>query len=113
MNDNKLNVLWTSADPVTAKEMVLLYTVNSLKREWWDKVTVIIWGGATKLITENKNIQDLIKQGMEVGVNFVACLHCAQQVNAEEILTKIGVELKYMGKDLTEIIKSGEHLITV
>lgn len=113
MENNHLHLLWTNADPLTAEHMVLLYTENSIRQNWWDKVTVIIWGGTARLVAENTNIQRLIKQGQEVGVKYVGCLHCAQQLNADKKLTELGVELKYMGVDLTEIIKSGKHLITV
>lgn len=113
MENNHLHVLWTSSDPITAEHMLLLYTVNSLKREWWEKVTIIIWGGSMKLIAEDSNIQRLIKEAVAQGVKFLGCLHCAQQVKAEDILTDLGVELKYMGEGLTEIIKTKEHLITI
>jgi len=39
-----LYILWTNGDPVTAEKMVLMYGLNSLKHDWWKKVTIIVWG---------------------------------------------------------------------
>ena len=53
MSEKKhLTVLWTSGDPITADTMVFMYTINSLAHDWWDKVTLIIWGGSTHLVSE-------------------------------------------------------------
>ena len=43
-----LYVLWTNDNPITAEKMVFRYAVNSLKRNWWEKVTLIVWGASTK-----------------------------------------------------------------
>jgi hypothetical protein len=113
MEKTHLNVLWTNADPITSEHMVMLYTENAIRHNWWDKVTIIIWGATSKLVAENSDIQRLIKQGQEVGVEYVGCLYCAQQLKVDEKLRELGVDLKYMGVELTEIIKGKNHLITV
>jgi hypothetical protein len=46
---NHLYILWTNGDPVTAEKMVFMYGINSLLKQWWEKVTLIIWGAPTKL----------------------------------------------------------------
>jgi len=35
-----LYVLWTNDNLITAEKMVFMYTVNSLVRGWWEKVTL-------------------------------------------------------------------------
>ena len=53
----ELTILWTNGDPVTAEYMVLMYAVNSIKNSWWKKVEIVVWGGATKLVQENRHIK--------------------------------------------------------
>ncbi len=53
MSDSKhLYVLWTNDNLVTAEKMVFMYTINALKHGWWEKVTLIVWGATTKLVSE-------------------------------------------------------------
>ena len=44
MSVRHLNILWTNADPLTSHNMVVMYATNAILRQWWDEVTVIIWG---------------------------------------------------------------------
>lgn len=110
---NHLYLLWTNADPITAEKMVFMYTVNSLKHGWWEDVTLIIWGAPAKLAAENPDIQDLIAQAKEAGVHVTACKACTDQLGVTEIIEGMGVEVKYWGTPLTEVLKSGEHLLTI
>ena len=36
-----LYVLWTNGNPITAEKMIFMYTINSLIKGWWEKVTLI------------------------------------------------------------------------
>lgn len=111
--DDHLYVLWTNADIYTAQMMLLMYTRNSKVHGWWQRVTVIIWGATAKLVAENQGIQEHIKLAQDVGVEFSACRACAKQLNVVEQLESQGIEVIYWGEPLTEVIKSGKHLITV
>ncbi len=42
MEATHLYILWTNDNPITAEQMVFMYTINSLKYSWWDRVTLII-----------------------------------------------------------------------
>ena len=53
----RLLILWTSGDPLTARDMVLLYAVNAMKHDWWTEVTLLVWGAADSLIAEDNEIQ--------------------------------------------------------
>jgi hypothetical protein len=111
-NDH-LYILWTNGDPITAEKMVFMYAVNSLLKGWWEKVTLIIWGAPAKLSAENSEIQQKIKKALDAGVHVTACKACADQLGATEVLERINVEVKYWGEPLTEILKSGEPLLTI
>jgi len=108
-----LYVLWTNDNPITAEKMVFMYTVNSLRRGWWEKVTLIIWGAPTKLVSEDDNIQKMVKGALEAGVHITACKACADQLGVTETLEKLNIEVKYWGIPLTEILKNGEKLLTI
>jgi hypothetical protein len=108
-----LYVLWTNDNPITAEKMVFMYTVNSLRRGWWEKVTLIIWGAPTKLVSEDENIQKMVKGALEAGVHITACKACADQLGVTEILEKLNIEVKYWGIPLTEILTKGEKLLTI
>ena len=112
-NRKRIYILWTNQDPVIAEKMVFMYALNSKLRKWWDEVIIIVWGGSTKLIAENKQIQDKIKDLIKEGVEFSACKACAEQLGAVDVLEKLGIEVKYWGQPLTDIIQNGEKLITI
>ncbi|WP_031485387.1 DsrE family protein [Maridesulfovibrio frigidus] len=113
MNNDKLNILWTNADPVAAELMLMMYSTYAMKRNWWKEVRIIIWGSTAKLAAEDVHIQKLIAEAQEAGVEFSACEACANHLGVKETIRNLGIEIKFWGEPLTEIIKSKEHLITV
>ena len=113
MNKTHLYVLWTNDNPITAEKMVFMYTVNSLIHGWWEKVTLIIWGAPTKLVSEDANIQKKVKDALDAGVHITACKACADQLGVTETLEKLQIEVKYWGLPLTEILKNNEQLLTI
>lgn len=110
--NDKLIVLWTSGDAEVAKKMVYMYTYNAKKNGWWDEITFIIWGPSSKLLAEDKELQDYLKKMKDEGVVLEACKACADMYNVADKLKELGVDVKYMGKDLTNYIKNEKHVIT-
>ncbi|PIP07034.1 MAG: DsrE family protein [Syntrophobacteraceae bacterium CG23_combo_of_CG06-09_8_20_14_all_50_8] len=108
-----LYVLWTNDNPITAEKMVFMYTVNSLIHGWWEKVTLIIWGATAKLVSEDDNIQKMVKKALKAGVHITACKACADQLGVTETLEKLNIEVKYWGIPLTEILTNEEKLLTI
>ena len=108
-----LYILWTNDQLETAKKMVFMYGKNSLLRGWWDQVTIIIWGAATKLASENEQIQDGLKDLQDTGVKLLACRACAEQLGVDEVLEKLGVKVIYTGELMTRLLKDNEKLLTV
>lgn len=108
-----LYILWTNSDPVTADKMVFMYAGNALKKGWWKSITIIIWGSTAKLAGENSDIQQKLKELLAAGVHVSACKACADSLGVTETLTALGIEVKYWGIPLTEIIKAGEPLLTI
>ncbi len=110
---SKLNILWVNDNPHTAHNMVFMYGINSKKMGWWDDVDIIIWGASAKLAAEDEGIQEKIKLAIHNGVRMIACLGCAANFGVVDELKALGVEVRYYGVELTEILKEDEKLITV
>ncbi len=113
MNKKHLYLLWTNDNPITAEKMVFMYTINSLIHNWWEEVTIIIWGAPTKLVSEDVNIQERIKEALDAGVHITACKACADQLGVTETLENLQIEVKYWGLPLTDILKNDEQLLTI
>ena len=109
---NKLMVIWTSADREVALNMVYMYTYNAKRNSWWDEVRLIVWGPSSKLLSEDKELQDYIARMKEEGVILEACKACADSYGVSDKLAAMGVDVKYMGVPLTDMLKSGYASMT-
>ena len=108
----KLVVLWTSGDKEVAEKMVLMYTFNSKRFEWWKDITLVVWGPSQKVLVENPDIQDYVKKIMEQGTAVKACKGCSDMYGISEKLEELGVEVKYMG-EITDYMKEGRHVLSL
>jgi len=113
MNENKLNILWTNDNVITAEKMVFMYGINAKNKGWWDEVTIILWGATVKLVAENEMVQNLIKEAQNTGVHITACKGCADQLGVTSTLESFDIEVKYWGEPLTEILKTDGKLLTI
>jgi len=109
---SRLAVVWTSGDPEVAKRVCFMYTLNAKKQKWFDEVTLIVWGPSAKLLAENKDLQAEVKAMQDAGVKVQACLACADSYGVTEPLRKLGIEVRYMGKPLTDMLKQGWKVLT-
>lgn len=108
----KLVVLWTSGDKEVAEKMVLMYTLNSKRFDWWKDITLVVWGPSQKVLVENKDIQEYVKKIQEQGTAVKACKGCSDMYEISDQLEELGVEVKYMG-EITDYIKEGRHILTL
>ncbi|MBN2511279.1 MAG: DsrE family protein [Spirochaetales bacterium] len=109
--DDKLVILWTSGDREVALKMAFMYTLNSRRYGWWDDITFVVWGPSAKLLSEDTELQQSIKQMKEMGVTLKACKMCSDQYGVSSKLSALGIEVKYMG-ELTDYIKNGRNILT-
>lgn len=110
---DKLVVLWTSGDRDVALKTVCMYAFNAKIWEWWNDITLIVWGPSVKLLSEDEELQAELKKMMEAGVVVKACKACADQYGVSEKLEELGVDVKYTGKEFTDYIKEGRHVLTI
>lgn len=107
-----LVILWTSADRDVALKMVFMYALNSKKYEWWKDITFIVWGPSAKLLSEDIELQDQLKVMDKAGIELKACKACADQYGVAAKLEELGIEVIYIGKELTDYIKGDYEVLT-
>ena len=109
---SKLLIIWTSGDRDVALKMVYMYAYNAKKNGWWDEVRFVVWGPSSLLLSVDKELQDYIKKMKDEGVILEACKACADMYGVSDKLTALGIDVKYMGKPLTDMLKSGYVSLT-
>jgi len=111
--NNRLAVVSSSSDPEVADRMAFMYAQNAKTQAWFDKVRLIIWGPPAKLLIRNKKLQGQVKTMMAKGVRVQACVVCARSYNAAKDLRAMGIEVKPMGKPLSNLLKDGWKVLTL
>ena len=109
--NEKLVIIWSSADREVALNMVFMYTSNSKKFGWWDDITLVVWGPSAKLLAEDEMLQVHIKNMIDAGVVVKACKLCSDRYDVSSKLEELGIIVKYM-QELTDYIKEGRHILT-
>jgi hypothetical protein len=109
--NEKLVIIWSSADRDVALQMVFMYTYNSKKFGWWDDITLVVWGPSAKLLAEDEALQVHMKNMIDAGVVVKACKLCSDSYGVSVKLEKLGIIVKYM-KELTDYIKEGRNILT-
>ncbi|MBS3792890.1 DsrE family protein [Candidatus Bipolaricaulota bacterium] len=93
--------------------MIFMYLLSAKREDWWEEVTLIVWGPSAKLLAEDEELQDrLAKLGKE-GVVLEACKSCAEIYGVADDLEELGVDVYYIGEQLTDYIKEGRRLISL
>lgn len=110
--EDKLVIVWTSDDPYLAERMVLMYSHAAKTAGWFKEVTIIIWGPSAKLVAENLKIQEKLKAMQKDGVEIKACIACATAYGVVDELKNLNLEVKGMGKPLTDYLKSDAKVMT-
>ena len=109
---SKLGVVWTSGDRDVALKMVFMYTLNAKSRNWFDEVRLVVWGPSAKLLSVDEELQQEIAKMKDAGIELVACKACADSYGVSDKLEQLGVEVKYMGVPLSNMLKQDWKVVT-
>ena len=109
---NNLTVIWTSGDRDVALKAAFMYTQNSKLRGWWNQVRLIIWGPSAKLLCNDPELQERIRLMIHIGVVVEACKGCSDEYGVSTQLEELGVDVKYVGGELTDILQEGGKVLT-
>lgn len=108
-----LAIVWTSGDRDVALKMVFMYALNAKRREWAGDVELIVWGPSAKLLSHDVELQEQVAAMQDAGVVLKACKACSDGYGVSDELQALGVNVKYMGVELTDFIASPDwHTIT-
>jgi hypothetical protein len=104
---DELVVLWTSGDREVAFKIAFMYAFNSRRFKWgWKNVTLVVWGPSAKLLVADKELQEYVAKLKDAGVKLLACKKCADLYGVSDGLRQLGIEVKYMGKPLTDYLRN-------
>lgn len=109
---SRLCVLWTSGDPEVAENVCFMYTLNAKKQGWFDEVRLVVWGPSARLLSESPALQAEVKAMQEAGVITEACVACAKRYGVVEALRKLGLDVKGMGRPLSDRLKADWRVLT-
>ena len=109
---NKLLIVWSSQDKEVASKLVLLYSSVILPRNYWDEAILMIWGPSAKLLSEDKNLQEKVKEVSATGVKLQACVVCTDDYGVSDELRSLGVDLIHTGEVLTNALQEDWKVIT-
>jgi len=109
----KLNILWTNSDEIMFDKMVAMYARNAKINGWWNEITILIWGSTAKLAANSELIELRIRELLQVGVNVVACKACSDSLGTTDKLLSMGVNVQYLGEELTRVLKSDDKLLSI
>lgn len=110
VNDS-LFIIWSSPDSEVADNLVFMYSHNALKKLWWGRVRLIIWGPSAKLVASNERIQQRLAKMIADGMEVWACRACTDSYGVTEELEKAGINVHHVGQSTTDMLKQGwSHL---
>lgn len=109
---DRLVIVWSSADPEVARNMVFMYAGNAAANGWWDEVRLVVWGPSARLLAEDAGLNAEAAQLAEAGVELLACRACATRYGVSDELARLGIEVCYMGEPLSGMLKSGWKVLT-
>jgi len=110
---NHLAVLWSTGDKEVFTKMMYIYILNAKKQDWFDQVTVIVWGPSQKLLVDDPEIQTMVKDFQQAGVVMEACIWCSNEYGITENLKKLEIDVKGAGGPLTKYLKDPETEVIV
>lgn len=106
-SEKSLCIIWSSSDPEVADNLAFMYAHNALKKLWWDRVRLIIWGPSARLAAKDERIRDRLAEMMADGVEVWACRACADKYGVTPALEGAGFNVLYVGEPFTEMLQSG------
>ena len=109
---SRLAVLWTSGDREVALKVAFMYTGAASRQGWFDEVLLIVWGPSARLLAEDPALQARVAAMQDEGVEVVACRACADGYGVTTVLEGLGIEVKFMGQPLTEMLKGDWEILT-
>ena len=112
MAENRLAVIWSSADREVARTVCFMYTHNAKRNNWFDEVHLIIWGPSALMLSHDLELQVEIQAMKQSGVVVEACQRCTDMLRVSDELRELDIDVKPMGLPLTNMLKDCWKVLT-
>ena len=103
---DELCVLWTTGDRDVPLKMIFPYLESAAKKNWWNRITLVVWGPSSKVLANDPDLQAGIEGLNKDGVSLLACRSCAEAYGVVPVLTGLGITVILMGEPLTRFLKN-------
>ena len=104
--NNKIIVIISTGEAAKARAGAM-YAVNALKHAWMEEVKLIFFGPAEELLLKDDELQNLLHDYQAENETALACKFVAKTENLEEDISSLGVDVRYVGEIISNLIKEG------
>lgn len=84
-----------------------MYAVNARKHGWLDDVKLVFFGPSEALLLEDEDLQELVREYHRQEGQAVACRFIADREGMSADLAGLDVEVVYVGKLVSDLIRDG------
>ena len=109
---SKVFVLLSSGDREVALEVGLRYPMNAAIHKWMDEVKLLIFGPSEKIVAYDMEVQGVVKECMNAGIEVMACKWCSDRMGVSERLEEAGIKVVHVGPVITQLLKDGWASLT-
>lgn len=102
---SKILVIIASGDKDVI-QTALMYAKNTIKYGWLDDVKTILFGPSEQLIAKNPTLAKEAQELCTAGESY-ACKFISDKEGISEPLSKLGVQIEYVGTIISDLIKEG------
>lgn len=117
---DRIIVIISTAEAAKARTGAM-YAVNALKHGWLEDVKLFFFGPAEELLLEDAELQQYVKAYQETERTPIACKFLADRAGSEArddgrasrgphvsaAIAALGVDVQYVGKPISDLIKQG------
>jgi len=113
MQQNRLVVVWLSADRRAAADMALLYLRESLLAGDWQAAELWLWGPPVILAAKDDALLAELRETASLGVRLSACMDCAARYGVAQRLADEGIAVRGLSAELTKLLRAREPLLLI
>ncbi len=82
------------------------YAMRTLQEGWLERVKVVFFGPGERVLVENPDIQEMVKH-IGQAEKPLACKAISDESGTSGRIEDLGVEVVYVGKIISDLIKEG------
>jgi len=113
MQQDRLVVIWLSADRRAAADMALFYLRESLLAGDWQTAELWLWGPPVALAAQDEALLEELRETMGLGVRLSACIDCAARYGVAQRLAGEGIAVRGLSAELTALLRGREPLLLI